>query len=176
MKNITPKNLIAVTAVAIMLFGAAQTTFAYVPGVWDPQPRVQTGETAFVDVPMEYQAPVQPQVAEAQTPAVTSTPTYYYSSQPVNNSTTSNTTTKTSTNTTQAYAGTPNTSVNNIPPAAVSDTGYSNNGLTALSVAGNGGFFPSSIWQWILVILLILIVIIIARSFKKKEEHHVAVH
>ena len=50
----------------------------------------------------------------------------------------------------------------------------SNNGndLAALSLAGSGGFMPSSIWQWLLVILLILIVIIIVRMLGRKPEHH----
>src|ERR1035437_5291120 len=42
------------------------------------------------------------------------------------------------------------------------------NGLTALSLAGSGGFMPSSIWQWIFVIILILVIVIISRMFIKK--------
>jgi hypothetical protein len=53
------------------------------------------------------------------------------------------------------------------------------NGITALSFRGSGGFFPSSVWQWLLVIVLILIIIIIARVLTKKptlevQEAHMA--
>ena len=65
---------------------------------------------------------------------------------------------------------------NNAYPGQMSGGIYpnSNNGndLAALSLAGSGGFMPSSIWQWLLVILLILIVIIIVRMLGRKPEHH----
>ena len=65
---------------------------------------------------------------------------------------------------------------NNAYPGQISGGIYpnSNNGndLAALSLAGSGGFMPSSIWQWLLVILLILIVIIIVRMLGRKPEHH----
>jgi hypothetical protein len=53
------------------------------------------------------------------------------------------------------------------------------NGITALSFRGSGGFFPSSVWQWLLVIVLILIIIIIGRILTKKptveaQEAHIA--
>ena len=51
-----------------------------------------------------------------------------------------------------------------------------NNGLTALSIQGSGGFMPSSIWQWFLVILLILAIIVIARMFTRSEHHEVHTH
>lgn len=41
------------------------------------------------------------------------------------------------------------------------------NGVTALTVAGSGGFMPSSVFQWFLVILLILAIIIVARMISK---------
>jgi hypothetical protein len=46
-------------------------------------------------------------------------------------------------------------------------TVYDENGVTALSVAGSGGFMPSSIWQWFLLVLLILAIVIVARMVSK---------
>lgn len=46
----------------------------------------------------------------------------------------------------------------------------SKNDLTALSLRGDGGFMPSSIWQWILVVILILAIIIIGRMFVHKPQ------
>jgi hypothetical protein len=163
MKIKTPKNLIAIAALAIMLLGA-RTTFAYVPGVWDPQPRVDTGETSFTIIPGPMDpAPYTPY---SQTPPNTEYHATYVqpTHQTVNSAPTSGNQTNVESNNSQ----------NNIPPV-VSDQSQ-NNGLTALSFQGNGGFLPSSIWQWFLVVLLILIVIIIARSFKKREEHHIPAH
>lgn len=120
--------------------------------------------------------------------------TQYYSTQNSQNNQASNqylypnTTTKTtSTNNSNntklsnpnvVYSGT--SSNNDLPPVIYSDstsTSY-DNGLTALSVKGSGGFMPSSIWQWILVILLIFGIIVIARVLTKKhtvhEVHHAA--
>jgi len=168
MKNKTPKNLIVIGAVAIMLFGAARTTYAYVPGVWDPQPRVQTNEPTFIQAPIEYDAPVQRQVVEAQEPY-----TYYYSPTPVPPKTQTRTITRT------VYVDQNGATVQqgNLPPVVENPTNSTdNNGLTALSFQGNGGFFPSSIWQWILVVLLIFAVVVIARSFKKEEHPHVPAH
>jgi len=44
---------------------------------------------------------------------------------------------------------------------------YDNNGVAALSVAGSGGFMPTSVFQWFLLIILILAIVIIARMVSK---------
>ena len=59
--NITTiKNSITFLLVAFALV-SAQSTFAYVPGVWDPQPRVNVNEPAFFSVPLTYDKPVMTQ-------------------------------------------------------------------------------------------------------------------
>jgi hypothetical protein len=166
MKNITPKNLIAISALAIMLLGA-QTTFAYVPGVWDPQPRVDTHEAGFTIIAMPEDEPSyysHPTTTQNQTQNNTTTTTTTTTHQTSNNHTTtpSRTTVKS------------NTSSSNIPPVVTEPTG--SNELTALSFQGNGGFLPSSFWQWLAVVALILVIIIIFRSFKKPEQHHAPAH
>ena len=51
------------------------------------------------------------------------------------------------------------------------------NDLTALSVKGSGGFFPSSVFQWFLVILLILAIVIIARMISRSmTKSHNSIH
>ena len=52
MNNKTSKNLIVTFGALAILFFSANSAQAYVPGVWDPQPRVQTNGSAFVDVPV----------------------------------------------------------------------------------------------------------------------------
>lgn len=44
---------------------------------------------------------------------------------------------------------------------------YDDNGVAALSVAGSGGFMPTSVFQWFLLIILILAIVIIARMISK---------
>lgn len=181
MKNTTTKNVIAF-AFAAIVFVTSQTAFAYVPGVWEPQPHSGYIEPAFTKVPMTYDAPIAPQTA--QTPVYT-TPVQ----QPVTptKSVSTNTTTKTRTSTV-ARANTANTNTNRGFTTSTSNQNAQNNGfysdnsgmyanntasdLTALSLQGSGGFMPSSVWQWLIVILLILVIIIIARRLGAKHDHH----
>lgn len=44
---------------------------------------------------------------------------------------------------------------------------YDDNGVAALSVAGSGGFMPTSVFQWFLLIIIILAIVIIARMISK---------
>ncbi len=81
-------------------------------------------------------------------------------------STTKTSTTKSNTITTPAKTRTDT----NLQPVVNSD--QPNNGLTALSLAGSGGFMPSSVWQWLLVILLILAIIVIARMLSRPHVNH----
>lgn len=56
---------------------------------------------------------------------------------------------------------------------------YDDNGVTALSVRGSGGFMPSSVWQWLLLIILILAIVIVARMVSKtfsNNSHGVPAH
>ena len=48
---------------------------------------------------------------------------------------------------------------------------YDNNGVTALSVKGSGGFMPSSVFQWFMLILIILAIVIVARMVSKTYSH-----
>lgn len=158
----TIKNLITLSVFAF-LFVSAGNVLAYVPGVWDYQPRIQTNEPGFYKVPLTYDAPVVPQ---------TSTTTYTAVSTPkktVATTTTSSTTTKKSTTNTNSNTSKDSRELKPI----VTEEEYNNNGLTALSLAGSGGFMPSSIWQWLLVIFLILVIIIIARMLGRSHTHEV---
>ena len=218
MKIITPKNLIGVFALAIMLLGA-RTTFAYVPGVWDPQPRVQTYEPGFIVVPMPADQTPNTQVAQSQdyysnnnsynnqyqyqnqnyqnqyqsgnqnyqnqnqrqnqyvnTNTTTSRNTNRNTnSNYSNNSTYSNTPNNSTNYSNQDQYGTSNSSTNSLYPASTQQDS-SGSDLTALSIQGNGGFLPSSFWQWLAVVFLILVIIIIFRSFKKQDPHHAPAH
>ncbi len=175
----TIKNFIAILIVTVS-FTSAASAFAYVPGVWDPQPRVNMNESAFTKVPNPYDAPVIIQTTPMPTVV------------PVNQNTTntSSNTTQTATTTTAS-----NTSVRKVATAArvrntysaadynnqlkpvvttATNNGYvNNNGLTALSLAGSGSFMPSSIWQWFLVILFILAIIIIVRMLTRPDHNEV---
>ncbi len=162
MKNTITKNLIAIGTLAILLV-STHSAFAYVPGVWDPQPRVATNEAAFTKVPTTYDAPV---VAQTTTTPVKTVST-----------TTTKKTTVATTTTPKTVATNQSTTNNNAYPTNVyqSDTNYPyNNGsqLTALSLQGSGSFMPSSVWQWLIVIFLILVIIIIARILGRKPDHH----
>ncbi len=183
MKIKSAKNIIAIGALAIMLFGT-QKVFAYVPGVWDPQPRVQTSDqSAFTEIPAYDTTPVPQPTNSSFVVAPSPVVTYVYEQAP------KQTQVQTASNvvykmvTTNSTTATPASS--NLPPVVSSDQQYQSNGfaptatnnnLSALSLNGSGGFMPSSVWQWILIVFLILIIIIIARLFKKPEPHHVAVY
>jgi len=177
MNNITTKNLIALGVLAIF-FVSSQSALAYVPGVWDPQPRIVTNEPGFTIVPMPKDtAPVvqttstsntysSTQVAPVKTVAITpvkSTKTV------ATTSTTTNRTSTASTSNTQASAL--NQNGTNYPYNTVYSGGVNSNGLTALSVAGTNSFMPDTIFEWILVILLILAIIVIVRRITRREDH-----
>lgn len=112
------KNLIVfgAFAFAFLCYGHA---LAYVPGVWDYQPNIQTGEPAFTQVPMgaDYYS-------------------YYPAPAPIastNNNANNQTATPKNTATKPADNSTANTDKTN------------GNNLTALSLNGSGSFMPSSI-------------------------------
>lgn len=163
------KNSILFIAIAIFLV-SGNSAVAYVPGVWDPQPRVQTYEPAFYKVPNPYDAPV---VTQTTPTTVTNT----NNNQNTTTKTTATTTTTkkvaTNTNTTNnKLVSTTKADVREIPPVVI-DNSANNNGLTALSLAGSGSFMPSSIWQWLIVVFLILMIIILARMLGKSHSHTV---
>ena len=161
----TTKNLIILGALVIAFIGI-NSAEAYVPGVWEPQPRINSNEPAFYKVPNPYDAPVTPQT--------TGTVTMNSNSNSASNTSTTKNVTKT-TNVNKSSNTTSNSSeittpadVRDLPPVVTSD-----NGLTALSLAGSGSFMPSSIWQWLIVIFLILVIIIIARMLGRSRSHEV---
>ena len=185
----TIKNFIAFLVV-VAFVGVSSPAQAYVPGVWDPTPRVNMNESAFTIVPstvnnapIAYQTPAQP--INGTNNSVTQVG--YFGGSNTNatpaNTTTNNTTTNTTTKTVSTTATpakvrqTTNTTEynpsysNQLRPVVT--TPVDNNGLTALSVAGSGGFMPSSVFQWILVILFILAIIIIARMLGRTNHHEV---
>lgn len=172
MNNKSIKNLIALGALALFVI-SSHTALAYVPGVWDPTPHVQTNEPGFTKVASTYDAPTTTQTQVVYKPV--------YITQPAQPAKKTVTTTQ---NTTVTRANT-NTNFNN--NGFVNDANYQNqngfnatgmypastgNNLTALSLQGSGSFMPSSIWQWIIVIFLILAIIIIARMLTSKPAHH----
>jgi len=48
---------------------------------------------------------------------------------------------------------------------------YDDNGVTALTVKGSGGFMPSSVFQWFMLVLIILAIVIVARMVSKTYSH-----
>lgn len=175
MKNKSIKNLIAVGALALFAM-SSQIALAYVPGVWDPTPRVGGNEPAFTKVASTYDAPVVTQTQVVYKPV--------YITQPATPTKTVATTT-----TTRNTVVSPRNTNANYNNGYVNDANYQNqngfnnqnvypyddegrNNLTALSLQGSGSFMPSSVWQWLIVIFLILVVIIIARMITRKPEHH----
>jgi uncharacterized phage infection (PIP) family protein YhgE len=151
MKNKTIKNLI-LFGIFTIIFINANSAMAYVSGVWDPTPRIENNST-FTTV---VSSPITNIVVADSTPKTTPiTPKLV---QPV----------KTVTATPKPVV---KSDANNLP-AVNNTTQTDNNGLTALSFKGSGGFMPSSVWQWILVIFLILIVIILARMISKPASHN----
>ncbi len=169
MKIKTVKNTIAFLVVTFSL-ASATSAYAYVPGVWDPQPRIQDNTPGFYVVPNTPEPLPVPQTV----------PTVAYNNQTTNN-TTNNTVNNTTTNSTRNTRNVPaarvrstesfdNSSAPELKPVVTDNT---NNGLTALSVAGSGGFMPSSIWQWFLVVLLILAIIILARILSRSDHHEI---
>ena len=175
----TTKNLIAFLAITFLV--SAGSAFAYVPGVWDPQPRVNANEPAFTKVPSTYDAPVVPQTVAMNNYNVnTNNGSSNSNVTPNTNTTTVTKNTTTNTNKVATAARVRNTNSSNDNGYVVSDFNSqlkpvvtTGNGLTALSIAGSGGFMPSSVFQWILIILLILAIIIVARMLTRTDHHEV---
>jgi hypothetical protein len=172
MKIITTKNSIIFLVMAMFLVSTT-SAFAYVPGVWDPQPnRINPNEPGFYVVPnpidqpviMQTSAPLTSQ-AIATNLGINNTPT---TTKSATNSTNTTTTKKTTATTTTAAVR--NTSSNTELKPVVIDNG---NNLAALSFRGSGGFMPSSVWQWFLVILFILAIIILIRILSRPAHHEV---
>lgn len=170
MNKKSTKNLITLLALTFLI-GGANMASAYVPGVWEPQPHINAYEPAFTKIPMPYDEPVVPQ----STSTVVATNT-----QPkkVATTTTTKKTTVASTKTSTNTASNGNLDDGNLarelkPEMKAINPSDDNNGLTALSFRGSGGFMPSSIWQWFIVILLILAIIIIARMIGRSRTHEV---
>jgi hypothetical protein len=153
-KSIT-HNIILLGALAVLFVGASAQ--AYVPGVWDPQPRVNTQNQSWTTpIPSGPNTTPTPAVTKPETIKTTTTTTTVVI-QPVKPLPKETTVVETNTAT-------------NVPPVVTSGEAQENN-LTALSVRGSGGFMPSSIWQWFLVILLILAIVIIARAMSHSGHH-----
>jgi ATP-dependent Zn protease len=175
----TIKNLITATALSIIILGANSVN-AYVPGVWDPQPRVVTNETGFTKVPMPIDAPVLPQTTPNPTyKAIEAAPISTVAITPVKKTTTVATNTNTRPVTRVNTTSNTNYPVQNFDQ---NNTGYpyntynnTGNGLTALSVAGSNSFMPDTVIEWIFVILLILAIIVIIRRITRPASHDVHV-
>lgn len=169
MKNTSIKNLIAVGTLAFM-FVFSHSASAYVPGLWDPQPRVTNNPQFTTVVSSAYSTPVMNQ-STTNTTTTTNTNTVQSTPKPV---------VATRTITRYVTVNRPATestvvNTNNADQGQVTGSLYPNtstNELTALSLNGSGGFMPSSIWQWFLVVLLILAIVIIFRMLVRKPEHH----
>jgi lipopolysaccharide export LptBFGC system permease protein LptF len=199
------KNVIGFCAFVLAL-GITASAHAYVPGVWDPQPRVQTGESSWTS---------QSSLLDANTNTINNNTQYqnqnsftrapYFWETGSNsgatnqaNNTSSTKTVATNSGTTQAKTSTSttsratttstnsntsaNTSTNsvnnfsNLPPVVNGDT-INNLGASA---AYSGSFMPSSIGEWFLVLILVLIIVIIARliarSGSQADHGHAAAH
>lgn len=104
---------------------------------------------------------------------------YYYKDESVSAKSTTTTTTKSSTSgntktsTTDSTANNVNGTGSNANSAEALSTDGTKNDLTALSFRGDGGFLPSSFWQWLLVIFLILFIVIIARVIARSNKANV---
>ena len=106
---------------------------------------------------------------------------YYYKDNSATSKSSTSTTTKSSTslstssktNTSSSNNDKVNGDSSNASAEEVFNTSGSNNGLTALSFRGSGGFLPSSFWQWLIVIFLILFIIILARVIARTNKGNV---
>ena len=175
MNNKTSKNLIALGALAFFLAGSS-VAFAYVPGVWDPQPRVATNETGFTIVPMPKDTPVVVQTTSTPTPIIAqSAPIKTVTITPVKKSETT-LYNNTNTNNPNGVNGMYNQNNSGYPYSSYNDNTYSNGSdITALSLNGSNSFMPDTIFEWILVILLILAIIVIIRRITRPADHEVHV-
>lgn len=174
MKNTTIKNFIALGTLAVILM-SSHSALAYVPGVWDPQPRTTVMEPAFTKVPTTYDAPVTPQVTTPVVAQPTKT-VAQNTTKPTASTNTNKAVAVRNTNTANqgtVYGPTTNTGAMDQSVYPYGNTNVSNGSeLTALSLNGSGSFMPSSVWQWFIVIFLILVIVIISRMLTRGPEHH----
>jgi lipopolysaccharide export LptBFGC system permease protein LptF len=191
MNNKTIKNVIGLCAFVLAL-GVAASAHAYVPGVWDPQPRVQTGESSWTNQPTgsdvnanninnntNNNAQYQNQTAYNRAPYFWETTNNSGSANQANNTSSTKTvatnsgTTKSTSSTRSTTQNTTSTnsnttdntssnSVNNFSNLPPVVNGDTANNLGA-SAGFSGSFMPSSIGEWFLVLILVLIIVIIAR-------------
>ena len=153
MKNTKVNQIAVIGALAIFLLSSNQA-LAYVPGVWDYQPRMNTVGELFTEGTATPVAPTPQTQQNSNSQANTQTQTSTQNTTPKKTSTVAKNTTSTT-----------------AEKAEKVET-VEGNDLAALSLQGSGGFMPSSVWQWILVVFLILIIIILARKFSKKHTSH----
>lgn len=162
----TIKNSIMIFALAMVFTISHQAQAVF------PLPTINGDNGIYYNYPM---APAQPttQYVYGQGPVQ-----YVYVTEPATtkvvktqttNTTTKNVVTNSSSNSNYSNSSSSSNS-NELRPVVTDNT---NNGLTALSLAGSGGFMPSSIWQWILVVLLIFAIIVIARMLSRPEHHEI---
>jgi lipopolysaccharide export LptBFGC system permease protein LptF len=185
------KNVIGLCAFVLAL-GITASAHAYVPGVWDPQPRVQTGESSWTNQAslldantnnINNNAQYQNQNSFTRAPYFWETGSNSGATNQANNTASTNTkTVATNSGTTKSTSSTRSTTQNTTSASTNSNTSantstnsvnnFSNlppvvNGDTVnnlgASAAFSGSFMPSSIGEWFLVLILILIIVIIAR-------------
>jgi hypothetical protein len=163
------KNVIVLGALVLLVVGS-KSAFAFAPYVpWEQsvQPPIYTSVYPTSDfrpatssnVVHEPTAPAKVQSDNAKITAG-STP-YIAQSNTIDN------TKKVTTPSNTVSSSPAPADVRELPPVVT--TG---NDIAALSLQGNGGFMPSSVWQWLFVILLILAIVIIARILGKGPAHH----
>lgn len=142
MKNIITKYLIVLFGVVILSFTANSVS-----------------ASVFYD-PSEVQNPAVNSfgTTKTTTPTIINNYNYYYQTPP--------TVSKTSPTTSDTSKKTTSDPINNLGASALNSIKTA----PALSANGNGGFLPSSVWQWVLTVILILIIIIVARMFVRKPD------
>ncbi len=153
MKNKTMHNFITTGVLAIMLF-SAQSAFAYVPGVWELQPRTALPESPFIEAPVTVSA---------------STTTQSSTQSTATSSSSSNTTQ------TQSQAKKTTTVAKKAPVASTAKSTTQTpveNTLTASAAGSSSNFMPDTILEWIFVVLLIAAIIILSRKITQKPAPH----
>lgn len=117
-----------------------------------------------------YSAPSAPTVNYANS-TVSSAPARTVAVATVKKATT--TTTKTVAVNTNTNTTTNNSNLGASAASAVapSYTVANNNGLTALTLFGNSGFLPDTVFEWMITIFLILVLILLIRQFRPVHAH-----
>jgi len=197
MKNYITKILISIGTLSLIFIGANSVSALDCNSTWTTPVGCNSGYIEYDYFDQSYNQPynqydqygyTQPVPttqyrvvqSQAQRPVVNN---YYYQTTGSTNKVASSTTTKTVAKTTDKTdtsssdkSATDNQ--NDSEDVFNSDQSYYN-GLTALSFRGDGGFLPSSFWQWLLVIVLILAIVIIVRLINRssyKEVHSIPAH